>query len=581
MADIHPLALLKDTLRTEETEIRLKSLVRLVSISAALDPERIRDELIPVLVEFVDGDVEDECLLKLAEQLGTEEMIELIGGSEHVKTLFPIFEKLAGIEETVVRTATCNAICVAFSHVLDADAGDALEMVKRLSVGAAPDNWYTSRVSTCTIIPSLYPRSKSVQNSLLDLYTKLSSDETPMVRRSAAQNLPFLCDVVTPEVIINKVLPIFNTLINSQLDSVKQITIEHLHKLAESMSAEQVQQHILPHVRACCEEKSWRLRQAIAMNFSSSVKQMPTEILCNEVAGHLRELIKDNEADVRSLAVKTLIPFFSLIDIEIFKDLFFDLLKDIVVYDVNPSVRLAGVKVLMELAIKLPEDVCELVVQLLSMHDSGEVHVVILDNLSNLKHVSEDSIKNKLLPALVELEKNPKWRIREGIINGIPSMCKGLDPSYFDESLLEIYSSAMVDPIYAVRTSAANSMKELCEVFGDEWATSRFIPRLTGVWDKAGSYIEKITMLYAFRALASSAQGDVLMKEILPRVMKGCKDKTPNVKCVAVQTLQELIPSLDDLTLTNQVRPCLEEMQRDEDSDVQYYSSLCIDTMKH
>ena len=75
------------------------------------------------------------------------------------------------------------------------------------------------------------------------------------------------------------------------------------------------------------------------------------------------------------------------IDTEVFKSCFLDLLKAIVVNDVNPTVRLAGVKVLMDLASKLPEEVCELVVQLLSMHDGGEVHMVILNSLSNLNHV--------------------------------------------------------------------------------------------------------------------------------------------------------------------------------------------------
>ncbi len=62
------------------------------------------------LLEFITEDVEDECLLKLSEQLGRPELVELIGGPGHIITLFPLLEKLAGIEETVVRDAASKAL---------------------------------------------------------------------------------------------------------------------------------------------------------------------------------------------------------------------------------------------------------------------------------------------------------------------------------------------------------------------------------------------------------------------------------------------------------------------------------------
>ena len=136
-----------------------------------------------------------------------------------------------------------------------------------------------------------------------------------------------------------------------------------------------------------------------------------------------------------------------------------------------------------------------------------------------------------------------------------------------------------MDEIYQVRTATATSIKKLCKHFGDDWTTSRFVPQLTTLWDKAESYVEKTVVMYAFRALAFVAKGDVLMEQLLPRVIEGCKDNTPNVKFISVQTLQELTPNLDDMTKKNQVIPLLEEMQRDPDSDVQYYSSICLDTL--
>jgi serine/threonine-protein phosphatase 2A regulatory subunit A len=48
--DIHPIALLKDSLRSEDTEVRLKALGRLRSVAAALGAERTKVELLPYLL---------------------------------------------------------------------------------------------------------------------------------------------------------------------------------------------------------------------------------------------------------------------------------------------------------------------------------------------------------------------------------------------------------------------------------------------------------------------------------------------------------------------------------------------------
>ena len=50
LADIYPLTLLKESFRSEETEIRLRSIHRLLSVAVALGPEKSRQELLPFLL---------------------------------------------------------------------------------------------------------------------------------------------------------------------------------------------------------------------------------------------------------------------------------------------------------------------------------------------------------------------------------------------------------------------------------------------------------------------------------------------------------------------------------------------------
>lgn len=59
-------------------------------------------------------------------------------------------------------------------------------LLKRLSTG----EWFTSRTSAAALYASVYPKaSAGTQDELRKLYTALSGDDTPMVRRAAARHL--------------------------------------------------------------------------------------------------------------------------------------------------------------------------------------------------------------------------------------------------------------------------------------------------------------------------------------------------------------------------------------------------------
>lgn len=99
-AQIAPIAILMDELRSEDVQLRLNAIHRISTIALALGPERARDELLPFLQESVDD--EDEVLLALAEELGRD-FEEYIGGKEYAHLLLGPLENLCAVEETVVR----------------------------------------------------------------------------------------------------------------------------------------------------------------------------------------------------------------------------------------------------------------------------------------------------------------------------------------------------------------------------------------------------------------------------------------------------------------------------------------------
>jgi serine/threonine-protein phosphatase 2A regulatory subunit A len=77
----------------------------------------------------------------------------------------------------------------------------------------AQGEWFTSRVSACGLFAVAYPRCSATQRSeLRQLYGQLCHDETPMVRRAAAQKLGPYAAVMERDAVSRELLPLFTDL---------------------------------------------------------------------------------------------------------------------------------------------------------------------------------------------------------------------------------------------------------------------------------------------------------------------------------------------------------------------------------
>lgn len=72
-----------------------------------------------------------------------------------------------------------------------------------------------------------------------------------------------------------------------------------------------------------------------------------------------------------------------------------------------------------------------------------------------------DTLTQQILPVIVELSEDQKWRIREKVIESIPTLTKNLGKSVFDQKLYEIVICALNDNIYKIRESAGRCLCEL------------------------------------------------------------------------------------------------------------------------
>lgn len=141
-------------LRSDDLSLRISAARKLTTISAALGPDRTREELLPFLMDGVDD--EDEVLEAIAASLG--DLIPFVGSTpekNYGASLLGPLELLLAVEESAVREkAAESAIKVANSLSDEEYRVEFVGMIGRL----VTKEWFTARIAGCGLIPVAFGR---------------------------------------------------------------------------------------------------------------------------------------------------------------------------------------------------------------------------------------------------------------------------------------------------------------------------------------------------------------------------------------------------------------------------------------
>ncbi len=88
-------------------------------------------------------------------------------------------------------------------------------------------------------------------------------------------------------------------------------------------------------------------------------------------------------------------------------------------------------------------------------------------------------LSQSLLPAIVELAEDSKWRVRLAIIEYMPLLASQLGIQCFNDQLTSLSLNWLLDNVYAVREAAVSNLRNLMDKFGIEWATSQVVPKVS------------------------------------------------------------------------------------------------------
>ena len=100
--------------------------------------------------------------------------------------------------------------------------------------------------------------------------------------------------------VINDIIPLYRKLASDDQDSVRLLTIPDLIAIASGLSEAETKQHLLDTLRASVQDKSWRVRYMVANEFVALAEAVGQGIVREELVGAFVNLLKDNEAEVRT-----------------------------------------------------------------------------------------------------------------------------------------------------------------------------------------------------------------------------------------------------------------------------------------
>ncbi|KAI9685097.1 MAG: hypothetical protein M1820_010848, partial [Bogoriella megaspora] len=485
--ELYPIAVLIDELKHDDVLLRLNAIHRLSTIALALGAERTRSELIP----FLDGTTcmplalrtsandamlylesvedEDEVLTALSEELGG--FVEYVGGSEYAHVLLSPLENLASIEEPLVRekaVESLNKICEQLSQ------NQVEDHFIPLTVRLSKADWFTSKISATGLYNVPYSRATPPsQEGLRHQFGQLVHDDTPMVRRSSANNLAKFVKAMPATIVIEEMIPLFQHLASDDQDSVRLLTVDILIAIAEVVPKEQQSSHgvLLTALRNLFEDKSWRIAKAV-----------DEEVVSRDLVPAFVKLLKDTEAEVRSAIAGQIPGFCFLLERE---PLLHDVMPAVedLVSDQSQHVRAALGTQISGLAPILgkEETTDHLLPMFLQMlkDDFPDVRLNIISKLELVNNViGIELLSQSLLPAIVQLAEDKQWRVRLAIIEYVPLLASQLGVKFFDEKLSNLCMSWLGDTVFSIREASTQNLKKLTEVFGVEWANEAIVPKV-------------------------------------------------------------------------------------------------------
>ncbi|KAG5506765.1 hypothetical protein GH5_05979 [Leishmania sp. Ghana 2012 LV757] len=571
-----------DNLRSEDPEARLSSMRGIHLIATTLGPERTRDELLLYLTDYLDDN--DEVLRVFANALGT--MLPEVGGVEYTSSLLAPLEILGSLDEVTVRDEAVASLQLIGSQLfkpgstmgsIGASSADNkrkdstakaqvefMSMVRRLGE-AMPQ----CRSTACSLVSTIYPYADaSARAELMKLFQRLCEDDEILVRRAACIAMgKHLAGVLGPKG-CSELVPILNAFAKDESDGVRLQAVATCASLLQVLPETQ-HSAILLAVRSLSSDSSWRVRYMTADSLGSLAAALSPPDVVKYAVPVFRSLCQDSEPEIRAAAVFNMANVLAACrDTTGKKDILVSgtrLVSDDVSH-VRMSLASAVLKSVAHVAKDLWGTTIVPACTALLRDAEADVRLALVSGFSSMGNTPESKeLAPSLVPVVIHLASDSKWRVREVVVAQVPYVITSLGRSA--EQVLQVCITRLTDRVAAIRDAAVQSCCKLVAEHGSSWAASKLLPQVQSLVTNP-NYLHRVALCHLYAALANVAAFDAATCELAvwPQLVMLQKDTVPNVRLNVAKAIVAL--SRADKVPTRLTKPVLRYLNEDVEVDV-------------
>lgn len=252
------------------------------------------------------------------------------------------------------------------------------------------------------------------------------------------------------------------------------------------------------------------------------------------------------------------------------------------VQDQNSLSRVELSKVLLDMAAPLEkENALELVLPLirllLSEEENTDVRLSVIHRLDDFIGVVGlgAGAESELLPLIVRLAEDKKWRVRHAILLLFSSkLAEELGAAAFQQHFGPLLKAAAQDNCALIREDFVVVMGQIAKAedgrgFGTEWLESAVAPVLIECMS-LGNYQRRAVLLTGICVLAGMFTPNTLETKLLPPAFVMAEDKVPNLRIAAAAALRAAGRHVSAGLRLEKVIPRLQMLSQDEDIDVKF-----------
>jgi len=406
-----------------------------------------------------------------------------------------------------------------------------------------------------------------------------------MVRRGAASAFGSFAAVVEKEHQAQDMVNIYSGLAQDEQDSVRQLIVTGASSIGIALAdASQSSLYVFPVVKNACNDRSWRVRHAVAKDYPEIVTSLGASgDFLEQMIGCFLGLLQDTEAEVRGAAAGNIAAVVEIAGCDVFTNDIAPLL-DGLSKDPVMEVRSKLSSALMSCCkpsecSKVTDDAIVSHIQpviqamLANEEEADEVKINILRELPSLTRFLAQM--KEITSMVAELSKyDLNWRVRECVALIAPSIAESVGIDAFASSFLQIYLSLLADQVADVRAACVSGIYKIYTVAsegkdGAAWIQKNVLAPLKPTYDSSTFYLTRITHLRLHAALCpTDGAPRALLETVVTALSLALQDAVPNVRTVATTCLIPIVSFCDDSLINATIRPAFERAADSADLSV-------------